>query len=217
MTRFRKFFSIFCTRTTGSHRSAWTVDGPRSEVFRGDSGWVSWAVCSPKLPMHNRLLTGRSCFRVCGHGQAYLLADWKVFLLMTTLGVLFSSGCGPRTDRLPISGRVTLDDMPLDRGSIRFTSLEGEQLLASGALIREGRYNIQRDKGLRPGRYRVQITSPDMEAPPVMAPKTPSGPSFPVPPERIPPEYNVESDKTIDVTANGKNDFVFEIKSRRAT
>ena len=33
-------------------------------------------------------------------------------------------------------------------------------------------------------------------------------------PERIPPEFNVNSKKTVDVIADSENHFVFEIKSR---
>lgn len=130
--------------------------------------------------------------------------------------LVLSSGCGTRTDRLAITGKVTLNGTPLDGGSIRLSSSEGEQRMASGALIVDGRFNIPADKGLRPGTYRVQITSPDLKAAPVMAPSTPSGPGFPVQPERIPPDYNVDSKKTIEVTSDGENDFTFEIVSRSA-
>jgi hypothetical protein len=108
------------------------------------------------------------------------------FQLLTALALL--AGCGPASDRLPITGSVI-----------------------SGALIQEGEYNILLEKGLRPGKYRVQITSPDLNAPPVMAPATPSTPSFPVQPERIPPEYNVKSSQMVEVTTDGDNRFVFDI------
>ena len=36
---------------------------------------------------------------------------------------------------------------------------------------------------------------------------------MPVAPDRIPPEYNLESDKTISVTADGPNQFDFPIVS----
>lgn len=137
-------------------------------------------------------------------------------VLLVAVGLGLLTGCGPRSDRLAISGKVTLDGVPLDSGSIRFTSAAGQRLLASGALIRDGQYNVPEEKGLRPGTYLVRITSPDLDAPPVMMPKTPSGPSFPVPPERIPPEYNVDSQQTIEVTIDGDNHFEFDIKSQSA-
>lgn len=109
---------------------------------------------------------------------------------------------------------MTLDGTPLDRGSIRFASLEGQQRLSSGALIEAGQFLIPQEKGLLPGTYRVEITSPDMNAKPIMAPATPSGPAFPVQPDRIPAEFNVDSDKTIEVTSSGDNEFTFDIVSR---
>jgi hypothetical protein len=135
---------------------------------------------------------------------------------LAAAGLVLLVGCGPRSDRLAITGKVTLDGVPLDKGSIRFTSLGDEKLSVSGALIQDGRYNIPEEKGLRLGTYRVQINSPDLKAPPVMAPATPSGPSFPVPPERIPAEYNIDSKQTVEVTTDGDNSFEFDIVRRSA-
>jgi hypothetical protein len=144
--------------------------------------------------------------------QPHVAWRFEVGLFATLLLAL--AGCGPRSDRLAITGKVTLDGVPLDRGSIRFTSLGDQKLLVSGALIQNGQYGISQEKGLRPGSYRVQINSPDLKAPPVMAPETPSGPSFPVPPERIPAEYNVASKQTVEVTTDGDNSFEFDIARR---
>ena len=130
---------------------------------------------------------------------------------LVVAGLFVITGCGSSTDRLSISGKVTLDGVPLDRGSIRFSSSDGQHLMATGAMIRDGQYSIPEGKGLLPGMYHVQITSPDLNAPPVMAPATASGPSYPVPPERIPPEYNADSKQTVEVTTDGDNLFVFDI------
>src|SRR6476660_5436488 len=46
-------------------------------------------------------------------------------------------GCGPRSDRLAISGKVTLNGAPLDLGSIRFSSIKSEKLYASGAMVKD--------------------------------------------------------------------------------
>src|SRR5262245_24328187 len=76
-------------------------------------------------------------------------------------------GCGPKSDRLAVSGAVTLDGTPLEAGSIRFDSSGGQKVVSSGALIKGGEYYVPQEKGLPPGKYRVQITSPDENAPPV--------------------------------------------------
>jgi hypothetical protein len=123
------------------------------------------------------------------------------------------SGCGPSTDRLAVSGRVSLDGQPLDNGSIRFTSL-GENLVSSGTLIKDGRYRIPRDKGLLPGEYRVEISSPDNDAPPVMQRSSPKDPGIPTAVDRIPPGYNINSDQRVQVDREKDNAFDFDIVSK---
>ena len=121
-------------------------------------------------------------------------------------------GCGPKSDRLAVSGAVTLDGALLESGSIRFTSVGAEKLMTSGALIRAGAYDIPQDKGLRAGTYQVEISSPDEKAPPIL--DKPSG--MMMAPERIPPAYNVETKQTVEVTPDGDNEFNFNIVSRAA-
>lgn len=129
------------------------------------------------------------------------------------LGLVACLGCGPKTDRLPISGKVTLDGVPLDSGSIRFNSQPGEKLQSAGAMIHNGGYEIPAEKGLLPGVYIVQISSPDTEAPPIMIGGENGSPRFPVAPERIPLEYSEGSDKTVELTRDGGGEFDFEITS----
>lgn len=140
----------------------------------------------------------------------------RVVIWLFAAGLLSLPSCGPRSDRLQITGKVSLDGVPLDGGTIRFTSLAGQKLLASGAVVQKGEYRIPAEKGLSPGSYHVEITAPDSSAPRVMVRATPGGPGIPVAPERVPAEYNVDSKKTIEVTADGDNHFVFDILSRNA-
>jgi hypothetical protein len=137
-------------------------------------------------------------------------------MLLVAMGLLASLGCRPRSDRLPISGNVTLNGTPLDSGSVRFSSTGGEKIFATGAMIQNGGYHIPQEKGLPPGTYHLEINSPDAKAPLVAAPAAPGEPTIRTAPERIPSEYNVNSKKTIEVTADGKNNFDFEIVSRTA-
>ncbi len=73
-------------------------------------------------------------------------------------------GCHSRTDRLAVSGAITLNGQPLDGATIRFAALDGAKF-ATGAMVHDGRFNIPKDKGLRPGRYHVEINAPDDNAP----------------------------------------------------
>src|SRR5262249_35444301 len=79
--------------------------------------------------------------------------------------VLLFAGCGSRSDRLAVSGEVTLDGSPVDEASIRLTSTGNGKLFASGAMIQNGKFHVPQEKGLPPGTYRVEISSPDTAAP----------------------------------------------------
>ena len=152
-------------------------------------------------------------------GQTSCVLNFRAFFVLVLLAVvsfLVLTGCGPSTDRLEISGKVLLDGAPLDGGSIRFTSLESEQLLVSGAMVQDGEFSIARGKGLRPGIYHLEISAPDQGAALVMAGEAPGLRGIPVAQERIPPEYNVNSQQKIEVTISGDNHFVFDIVSKPA-
>ena len=106
-------------------------------------------------------LMGKSC-RLSFIRTSSVIAPWAAIgvLILVTL-----PGCGPKSDRLSISGKVTLNGAPLDLGSIRFSSDGGGKLFASGAVVKDGEYHIPQLKGLPPGTYRVEINSPDTKAP----------------------------------------------------
>jgi hypothetical protein len=136
-----------------------------------------------------------------------------VHLLILVL-LISLAGCGAKSDRLEITGTVTLDGVPLDEGSIRFTSM-GEKKISSGALVQQGEYHIPRETGLTVGAYHVEITAPDTKAPPVMVQVVPGKRGMPTQPDRIPPEYNVNSKQKVDVSEDGDNHFVFDIVTSR--
>jgi hypothetical protein len=138
----------------------------------------------------------------------------RVALVFVAMGLLRSTGCGPHSDRLEITGAITLDGAPLDGGSIRLSCTGGEKLIASGAMIQNGQFAIPQEKGLPPGIYQVEISAPDNDAPLIMYRSEAGGPSMRTQPERIPPEYNVNSKQTIEVTADGENHFVFDIATK---
>lgn len=139
---------------------------------------------------------------------------WSILTAMAAFCVPIALvGCGPKSDRLPVSGVVSLNGVPLDTGSIRFSST-GEKLVASGAVIVDGEFDIPGEKGLPPGTYRLEITSPDNNSPPVVYRDASGAPGSPTQPERIPPEYNINSQKTVEVTTDGDNHFEFAIQNQ---
>ena len=133
------------------------------------------------------------------------------------LVVVSLSGCGPKSDRLAIDGKVTLNGAALDSGSIRFATAGAGKLFAAGAMIQDGQYHIPQAQGLPPGTYRVEINSPDTKAP-LVAARAPAGEPVPPPtsPERIPADYNSNSKHSVDVSADKANQFDFDIVSARA-
>lgn len=129
------------------------------------------------------------------------------------LFALFAAGCGPTDDRLRIQGAVMLDGQPLDRGTIRFTSEDPTATKSAGAKIRDGEFDVPREKGLPPGRYRLQITSPDRSGEMVRVGVGNGNPGILVARERIPESYNIRSEHVVELTASGDNTFEFDIDS----
>ena len=129
------------------------------------------------------------------------------FLLLATL--LAASGCGGNSGRMSVKGKVTLDDQPVEAGSIVFLP-SGEGTKAAAA-IEKGEYAVAADEGLKPGKYRVEVswfkpTGRKMESadPGIMMDETR---------EAIPAKYNANSTLTAEITS-GENvkDFALTTK-----
>ena len=125
---------------------------------------------------------------------------------MATLGSMM-------LNRQAIEGSVMLDGAPLDQGTIEFAP-RNKGGVASGALIDNGTYSIEVAKGLPPGKYIVRIYSARKRQAGQDPPAPPGPDSIVVGVERIPPEYNVKSDRVVEVVADGANSFDFEVPSK---
>ncbi len=121
--------------------------------------------------------------------------------------ILGAGGCGPRSNRRQISGTVTLDGQPVDRGNIEFAPISAEQPSASGAMVIAGKYTIPPRSGLAPGKYTVRIYWPV----PLPADQSPNAPRV-VPRERVPAKYNVRSELTVEVRPGQPNTFNFDLR-----
>jgi hypothetical protein len=94
--------------------------------------------------------------------------------------------------RKGLSGQVTLDGAPIKQGSIRFESETGAAtVLATGAPIVDGAYELPREGGLVDGKYKVIVTAaePDTRS----ADDLMNNPG-PPPKELVPAKYNVNSE-----------------------
>ncbi|MEX0792017.1 MAG: hypothetical protein WD045_02700 [Pirellulaceae bacterium] len=127
------------------------------------------------------------------------------------IGLLLLSGCGePGSDREAVSGAVTLDGKPLETGSIQFTP-EGSGSTASGE-IENGQYNLQRESGLSPGSYRVQIQSWRPAGKAIRDEATGTTEQNLV--SIIPPRYNERSELKANIEKDAKNEFDFTLQSK---
>jgi len=127
---------------------------------------------------------------------------------MTTLLALLSlAGCGGNL--ASVSGTVTLDDKPLETGTVTFRPVAGGP--AGYGEIRSGSYRVKTgtDSGLAPGEYQVSVmaTGP---APPA----TPQNPE-PIPPSLIPDKYASPQTSGLKFTVSPSGGtFNIELKSQ---
>jgi hypothetical protein len=115
------------------------------------------------------------------------------------------AGCGP--SRVTVSGDVAYEGQPVDDGAVVFVPEGGgADATQVGASIHDGKYTIDEARGLRPGKYKVQIT---------WMRKT--GKKFQgadgVEDEKVqvlPPKFNTETTQTAEVK-RGKNTINFQL------
>src|SRR5690349_8349276 len=78
---------------------------------------------------------------------------YAAILLAACLLALGCSGDGLSE----VSGTVLRNGEPVPEGAINFIPVEGNTGPGSGAVIENGKYHIRRDKGVSPGKNRVEI------------------------------------------------------------
>jgi hypothetical protein len=132
-----------------------------------------------------------------------------VVLLLIVSGLLLCSGCGPSTNRRPLSGTVTYQGKPLELGVITFLTTSGPSGPVCGARISAGRFEVPVLQGLEPGTYRVAISAAGPPASPT--PEEIAAGASPRAQELIPPQYNEESKLTAEVKADGPNQLDFNL------
>jgi len=118
-------------------------------------------------------------------------------------------GCGADTGgRLGVTGTVKLKGQPLDRGTIEFHSQPPAQTVVSGSTIQNGAFSVPAEQGLVPGRYIVRISA---SAAGPAAEEAAPGEAPPPRAERIPPEFNVDSQLTFEVKSGQQNTLDVDI------
>ena len=131
--------------------------------------------------------------------------------LTFTLGVLacLSGGCqGDPNGPQEVKGVVTFKGKPLDQGSIQFEPEPGQAPSAGGSGIADGKFHIRPERGLKPGKYRVMISSGEVKE---KARDPLPGESGPPAKERIPAAFNVSTTLRAEVKAGVPTEFTYAI------
>jgi len=140
---------------------------------------------------------------------------WPTAVVGSVIAIASGCGRGNPLGRLPISGTVTFEGRPLDKGVIEFSPCKEVGTVGTGARIDNGRYAIPTLKGLPPGEYRVRIFSPKdakMVAKSAGAPGPAAAAGYGI--ERIPPKYNTRTNIIVTIGAKGPMVFDFDIETK---
>jgi hypothetical protein len=134
------------------------------------------------------------------------LARINAFLLV--LACL--AGCDDGPLRLPVTGTVQLDGKPLAMGSLLMTPLKSGPV--AGCDIKDGRFEMPKDRGPGPGEYRVEITAYRPTGRKVFDSDLNASTETLEP--IVPARYNTSSELTATVSAEEPNEFAFDLKSK---
>ena len=117
------------------------------------------------------------------------------------------AGCSQPSTHGTVDGTVTLDDEPLDEGTVRFVPVNGASQTAA-AMVRGGKFTATVPVGL----MRVEFSAARVVGKQRMI-DDPKSPEVDVVHELLPSRYNVESELTFEVVA-GSQDVPFELTSK---
>jgi hypothetical protein len=140
-------------------------------------------------------------------------------LVLIGLATLVVAGCSDADGgRLAVSGTVKFKGETLKAGIISFEPLDNQDTF-SGAPIENGRYEIPRPQGLKPGKYRVRVSAGDGVTPAIIAGAKekdnaeaagPGGSTNIISRELIPPSWNTQSKQEVTIAYDNTR-FEFDI------
>jgi hypothetical protein len=122
-----------------------------------------------------------------------------------TLIVSFSLfvGCSKGPSKGLLSGKVTLNGVPIKNGTIRFMPIDGKTT-TTGGKITSGEYSVQAPVN----KFKVSINAAD-DNPQAKPPRSSISDDEPLAKELIPLKYNVRTELTVDIKEGANNqDFV---------
>jgi len=122
-----------------------------------------------------------------------------------------ANGCNKHranTATSKISGMVTLNGAPLEKGSIMFTAADKSTEPATGE-IKDGKYSLN----VAPGPKIVRIDASKVVGKRKKYEGEANSPEVDVTESIIPPNYNIRSELKVDISADSKELAPFELKS----
>lgn len=129
-----------------------------------------------------------------------------VLLLVASLSLPGCGSCKPPLPRANVSGAVTVNGQPASNLLIAFVPQGNIKGPRSSALVTDGKYSLEEKSGPLVGLMRVEITTALEEDEPR------GGKVKPFAPERIPAQYNANSQLSAPITADGPNKFDFSLQ-----
>ena len=167
------------------------------------------------LGLRARVLIRKDSSRVCPNWRLGQSAACFVLVM------LCAGGCGGSKNnlgRLPISGTVTLDGVPLKSGHIVFEPSAG-QPTQSGGMIYDGKFDVPEAQGAAPGLYTVAVYAGEEATAIKFEPGTPEYEAAAMKAkssgERVPRNYNIDTELSAEVKVDGENFFPFELVSQK--
>lgn len=137
-------------------------------------------------------------------------------IVASALSSLALTAChsGDGVPREPLTGKITFEGRPLEKGMISFVSSQDPETTAGG-VITEGAYTIPRGDGLAPGTYRVSIWSHQPTGKRIADRENP-GTTIEEVRQVVPSQYNQKTQLSVDVKADQINQFDFDLVKAQA-
>jgi hypothetical protein len=131
---------------------------------------------------------------------------------------LLITGCADKFGgRVEVVGEVQLKGQPIKDGVVMFEPLDGQDTRVNSIII-NGSYKVERENGLKPGKYLIRVTAGDNKSPVnVFNPNEGPGPSAVgstnvISKELIPESWNTKSKETRTITSESPNTINLDIK-----
>lgn len=137
----------------------------------------------------------------------------KLCALLVACGLVLwinSRQTGPRGLHA-VSGTVTVDGRPLDRGAVSFSRRDGDAFDAM-AYVNDGRFGLPRKHGLARGTYRVSVTA--LPADSSRSPEANLGEQTAHKAYQLPSKFNSKSELTVEIDGRGDKTIALDLSSQ---